>query len=328
MKRFPPLPRAVAFVPALIAIVLALATSGSRVEAQSFTGVFVAADQAGGVITLALRETGGGRVTGSLTWSREYFQVEAFAEDGVATGTARGSTGALHFEGERWDDELTVLLFGMDAEGLPVYDDYSEIDFVLQTRDPMSGRMRPGSPIPRTGLPSSPGASAPRARPGAGRPGAPEAGRAGARPDASRIGAFVPGRTTTGRDLAPGFTEDHPLVDEWVDFLGGTRILTTGLGTDGSGGPTGRSEIYLCSDRSFAVRDERALGFSPGGRTGARDGFGSETGTWYVITDGRVVGLVLEDLSGGLTELRLDQLGRQTWANGRRVDVTPTDQCR
>jgi hypothetical protein len=65
-----------------------------------------------------------------------------------------------------------------------------------------------------------------------------------------------------------------------------------------------------------------------GGAFGNAGGVGNGQGTWYVITNGQVVGLILEGGNGEVTELRMDYQNQETYANGDRVYVTPAEVCR
>jgi len=138
------------------------------------------------------------------------------------------------------------------------------------------------------------------------------------------------GRTRSGRELAPGYTEDHPQVTEWLQFLAGNKLTTMDSYSSGTaGGYSARTDVYLCSDRSFAMRDESSVSVDVGGAFGNSGGVGGGQGQWYVITNGQVVGLVLEFASGETQEFRLDYDydDQATYANGTRVYVTPAEVC-
>lgn len=138
------------------------------------------------------------------------------------------------------------------------------------------------------------------------------------------------GVTTSGRQLAPGFTDDHPMLNEWVTLLSGkklTRMESYSSGT--AGGYSARTDIYLCSDRSFAIRDESSVSVDVGGAFGNSGGVGRGQGSWFLITNGQVVGIVLEHADGQVDEYRLDYdaNSQATYANGERVYVTPAEIC-
>lgn len=139
------------------------------------------------------------------------------------------------------------------------------------------------------------------------------------------------GSTTTGRQLAPGFTDNHPMLNEWVTFLSGMKVTRTESYSSGTaGGYSARTDVYLCSDRSFSMRDESSVSVDVGGAFGNTGGVGGGQGTWYLITNGQVVGLVLEHAGGQADEYRLDYdyNSQATYANGERVYVTPAEICR
>jgi hypothetical protein len=145
---------------------------------------------------------------------------------------------------------------------------------------------------------------------------------------AAQAGAGGAGQTSTGRALAPGFTEDHPQVREWVQFLAGSKLTRMESYSSGSaGGYSARTDVYLCSDRSFALRDESSVSVDVGGAFGNSGGVGGGQGRWYVITNGQVIGLILEFNSGEAQEFRMDYQNQETYANGERVYVTPAEVC-
>ena len=136
------------------------------------------------------------------------------------------------------------------------------------------------------------------------------------------------GGTGTGRQLAPGFTEDHPLVQEWLQFLAGKKLTRMSSYSSGSaGGYSARSDVYLCSDRTFAMRDESSVSVDVGGAFGNSGGVGGGQGQWLVITNGQVVGLILQSNDGQTVEFRMEYQNEETYANGERVYVTPAEVC-
>ncbi len=141
-------------------------------------------------------------------------------------------------------------------------------------------------------------------------------------------GAAGADRTGTGRELAPGFTENHPLVQEWVQFLSGNKLTRMSSYSSGSaGGYSARTDVYLCSDRTFAMRDESSVSVDVGGAFGNSGGVGGDQGQWYVISNGQAVGLILESNSGQTQEFRMEYQNQETYANGERVYVTPAEVC-
>lgn len=136
-------------------------------------------------------------------------------------------------------------------------------------------------------------------------------------------------RSDTGRELAPGFTESHPLAQQWVQFLSGNKLTRMSSYSSGSsGGYSARTDVYLCSDRTFAMRDESSVSVDVGGAFGNSGGVDRIRGQWYVITNGQAVGLILESSNGETLEFRMEYQNEETYANGERVFVTPSDLCR
>jgi len=136
--------------------------------------------------------------------------------------------------------------------------------------------------------------------------------------------------TVVGTMTSPeGFTEDHPQVREWIQFLAGNKLTRMSSYSSGSsGGYSARVDVYLCSDHSFAMRDESSVSVDVGGASGSSGGVGTAQGQWYVITNGQVVGLILEPRGGEPLQLRMDHQNGATFADGERVYVTPAEVCR
>jgi hypothetical protein len=259
-------------------------------------------------MTVQLQEASGGTVTGQLSSNGVAFTLEGQIEDGTVVGLMQGTEGVLYFAAERWEDELWLELYGVDANGQPNYEDFTEIDLTLATTATGGGS---GDRNGSGGATASSGANASESSGG------------------GRVGSAATGQTSTGRPLAPGFTEDHPQVREWVAFLAGKKLTTMSSYSSGTaGGYSARTDVYLCSDRSYALRDESSVSVDVGGAFGNSGGVGGEQGRWYIITNGEVVGLVLEAATGEVSEYRMDYQNQETYANGERVYVTPAEVCR
>ena len=108
--------------------------------------------------------------------------------------------------------------------------------------------------------------------------------------------------------------------------IAGSKLARLEAYPDGSTGYRSRADVHLCSDYTFALRDDRA-GFD---RRGFPDAAGPDRvrGDWSVITNGQVVALLLESGNGELLEYRLDQQNGQVFADGRRVILAPAELCR
>ncbi len=115
-------------------------------------------------------------------------------------------------------------------------------------------------------------------------------------------------------------------MQEWVSFLAGSKLTRMSSYSSGSAGRySARTDIYLCSDRSFLMRDESSVSVDVGGAFGSSGGTGNGRGRWYAITNGQVVGLVLEFDNGDTQEFRMEYENERTYANGERVFVTPAE---
>ncbi len=283
---------------ALIVPALVLAAFSSA-AGQAYSGTFTVPTEAG-VMTFVLVEEGGTSVSGSLSGNGQTYQASGvIGPDGVE-GRLTGPGGLMFFEAERWEDELWVMLYSADDQGQPMYEDYAEIDFVLQDPSSSSASASPESLQKRSS--GSAGSDEPK---GSG------------------------GQTATGRQLAPGFTEDHPMVREWLAHLAGKKVTRIGSYSSGSaGGYAYQTEVFLCSDRSFAIRSESSISVDVGAASAGSASQGNGQGAWYVITNGQAVGLILEYYSGEAEEYRMEYVDGGTYANGERVYVTPAEVCR
>ncbi len=152
----------------------------------------------------------------------------------------------------------------------------------------------------------------------------------GADPGQGQPGAQTGGaRTSTGRELAPGFSESGPEVQRWIQFLAGNKLTRMSSYSSGNaGGYSSRTDVYLCSDRSFAMRGENSVSVDVGGASGSSSGADGGQGQWYVITNGQAIGLILEYASGEIQEFRMEYQNQETYANGERVYLTPAEVCR
>jgi hypothetical protein len=100
--------------------------------AQSYTGTFVAPNDRGGQIVLALQQTGA-RVTGTLTGNGATFRLEGVLEDEAVVGAVAGAPGdGLWFEAELDGGDLYLTIIGAGADGRPNYDDATTLIFSPQ----------------------------------------------------------------------------------------------------------------------------------------------------------------------------------------------------
>ena len=145
------------------------------------------------------------------------------------------------------------------------------------------------------------------------------------RPEASS------GTSSTGLPLAPGFTEDHPGLQQWYAHLSGkklTQMESYSSSGGGFGGYSSRQEAVLCSDRRFRSRSSSSVSVDVGGAFGNSNGANQGTGRWMLITNGQLVGLVLVFDDGSTMEFRLEMNSDGgMYANGTRTFVTPAEVC-
>jgi len=136
--------------------------------------------------------------------------------------------------------------------------------------------------------------------------------------------------------MAPGFTSDHPGLAQWYQHLAGKRLTqmesyySSGGSVDGystGGGYSSQSIIHLCRDKTFAAIQQGGVSVDAGGGFGSGGSNSQYEGTWTLITNGQVVGLILMSSVGGRAELAMEFNQGQTFANGVRTFVTDDSVC-
>lgn len=136
--------------------------------------------------------------------------------------------------------------------------------------------------------------------------------------------------------MAPGFTSDHPGLAPWYQHLTGKRLtqMDSYYSSGGSvggystgGGYSSQSVVHLCSDKTFFAAQQSSTSVDSGGGFGSGQGGGQYKGTWMLITNGQVVGLILMSDVGGRSELTMEFNQGQTFANGVRTFVTEDSIC-
>lgn len=100
-------------------------------SAQSFSGTFTTANQQGGVVTVVLRHSPDGQLTGSMSGAGIQFQIEGIVEEGTAMGAITSAEGGVFFEGTLQGNQLTLVLIEVGAGNTP---DYSKTRTVVLTR--------------------------------------------------------------------------------------------------------------------------------------------------------------------------------------------------
>ena len=136
--------------------------------------------------------------------------------------------------------------------------------------------------------------------------------------------------------MAPGFTSDHPGLATWYQHLAGKRLtqMDSYYSSGGSvggystgGGYSSQSVLHLCSDKTFVATQQSSTSVDSGGGFGSGQGGSQYEGTWMLITNGHVVGLILMSNVGGRSELTMEFNQGQTFANGVRTFVTDDSIC-
>ena len=136
--------------------------------------------------------------------------------------------------------------------------------------------------------------------------------------------------------MAPGFTSDHPGLAPWYQHLTGKRLtqMDSYYSSGGSvggystgGGYSSQSVLHLCSDKKFFAAQQSSTSVDSGGGFGSGQGGSQYKGTWTLITNGQVVGLILMSDVGGRSELTMEFNQGQTFANGVRTFVTEDAIC-
>jgi hypothetical protein len=136
----------------------------------------------------------------------------------------------------------------------------------------------------------------------------------------------------SGLALPPGFTEDHPGLQPWLQHVSGKRLtqMDSYFSADsfGGGGYSSELVLILCSDRSFAFSSSSNSSLDVGGVSGNSSGTDSGQGRWTLATNGQIVGLILAFDNGQRGELALAMNEQaETYVNGTRTFVTPAEVC-
>jgi hypothetical protein len=136
--------------------------------------------------------------------------------------------------------------------------------------------------------------------------------------------------------MAPGFTSDHPGLAQWYQHLAGKRLTqmesyySSGGSVDGystGGGYSSQSIIHLCRDKTFTAIQQGGVSVDAGGGFGSGGSNSQYEGTWTLITNGQVVGLILMSSVGGRAEFAMEFNQGQTFANGVRTFLTDDSVC-
>jgi hypothetical protein len=127
---------------------------------------------------------------------------------------------------------------------------------------------------------------------------------------------------------AGGVSDGTPLGNEWAAFLSGKKVTVMDRYSSGTdGGYTSRTDVYLCSSGQFLFRGQSDMSVDVGGAYGYSGGNQSNSGRWHIITQGKLAGIELRYGNGTVEQYRLDHQNGATYADGKRVYVTPAEVC-
>jgi hypothetical protein len=131
-----------------------------------------------------------------------------------------------------------------------------------------------------------------------------------------------------GGSGADGLGDGTPLANEWVAHLAGKKVTVMDRYSSGTaGGYTSRTDVYLCSNGEFLFRGQSDMSVDVDGASGYAGGNQSNRGRWRIITQGQVAGIELRHGNGTVEQYRLAYQDGATYADGKRVYVTPAGIC-
>jgi len=139
---------------------------------------------------------------------------------------------------------------------------------------------------------------------------------------------------------APGMDTPAPLPDanelddntpagrEWRMFLAGKKATKMSRYSSGlEGGYTSRTDVHLCGDGQFVIRDQNSVSVDVGGAYGNAGGNSAQVGTWRILTSGQLAGIELRYRNGAVERYRLEHQGGATYVEGERWLITPSELC-
>lgn len=151
---------------------------------------------------------------------------------------------------------------------------------------------------------------------------------------ASGAGAMSASGDVARQNASPSAPAITPLVQEWMNHLGGRKVTYIDSYNDGSGGGfSDRWEAYICSDGSFHFRSSSSMSADVGGVFGNSSGSDSFSGRWRIIEhSGQAVLQYQQEHEVGTEQGQWVALGYQngaTYFDGTRVYVTDdNNMCR
>jgi hypothetical protein len=277
-------------MPRHITVLAILTLLSSGVAAQGYSGTYTTVNAAGRTVTLALRQDAQGAVAGTMVVDQIRAELKGSPQESAVVGIINGLGESMYFQAELDGDALTFVLVPADAQGNPNYDAAQQMAF------------RRGSATPTTDDVASDAA----------KPADPSAA----------MGA------SGGGAGAGGLGDGTPLANEWVAHLAGKKVTVMDRYSSGTaGGYTSRTDVFLCSNGEFLFRGQSDMSVDVGGASGYAGGNQANSGRWRIITQGQVAGIELRYGNGTVEQYRLTYQNGATYANDKRVYVTPAGIC-
>jgi len=122
--------------------------------------------------------------------------------------------------------------------------------------------------------------------------------------------------------------DNTPAGREWRIFLAGKKATKMSRYSSGlEGGYTSRTDVHLCGDGQFVVRDQNSVSVDVGGAYGNAGGNSAQAGTWRILTSGQLAGIELRYRNGAVERYRLEHQGGATYVEGERYLITPSELC-
>ncbi len=190
----------------------ALILAATAAQAQNYSGTFTAVNPQGQTVTVILKQSQKGLVTGSISNGEMKLALQGTVDDDLIDGFASGDGSTMYFEAEIDGNELYLFLMNVDAQGNPDVENGLEMVLTATTQG---------------------GALANSADP---------AGAAGGAMGGATAGA--PNSPAGGQGISDG----TPAGNEWAQWLAGKKVTYMDSYSSGNaGGYSMRMDIFLCS---------------------------------------------------------------------------------
>jgi len=125
-----------------------------------------------------------------------------------------------------------------------------------------------------------------------------------------------------------GLDDGTALGREWRNHLAGKKATKMSRYSSGlEGGYSSRTDVHLCGNGEFGVRDQNSVSVDVGGAYGAAGGSSSQGGRWRILTQGQAAGIELRYGNGTVERYRLEFNDGATYVEGERWLITPSELC-